>query len=87
MKKLLVMMAVCALGYVSAPAWAQVKFEQLTSPIQSWSNYALSRDGKVMAANIGGEIFAGLLQAASSTWDWETLSIRRSEFLRTATRS
>jgi uncharacterized membrane protein len=42
---------------LSASALAQVKFQQLTSPIQSWSNYALSRNGKVMAANIGGEIF------------------------------
>jgi hypothetical protein len=30
----------------------------LTSPIQNtWANFALSRDGKVMAANYGGEIY------------------------------
>jgi uncharacterized membrane protein len=56
-KKLLVMLAACALVCVSASAGAQVKFQQLTSPIQSWSNYALSSNGKVKAANIGGEIF------------------------------
>jgi uncharacterized membrane protein len=57
MKKLSVILLGCALLGVSASAWAQVKYQQLQSPIQSWSNYALSKDGKVMAANIGGEIF------------------------------
>ena len=57
MKKLFVVLVWCALFFVSASAWAQVKYQQLTSPIQSWINVALSKDGKVMAANIGGEIF------------------------------
>lgn len=56
MKKLLVIVC-CALFCVSASAWGQVKYQQLTSPIQSWESLALSKDGKVMAANIGGEIF------------------------------
>src|ERR1700730_9027492 len=56
MKKLLVVVW-CALFCFSASALAQVKLEKLTSPIQSWESFALSKDGKVMAANIGGEIF------------------------------
>jgi probable HAF family extracellular repeat protein len=54
---MLVVLGCCALSFFSASAWAQAKYVQLTSPIQSWSNYALSSNGKVMAANIGGEIF------------------------------
>ena len=57
MKKLFTVMVWCVLLCVSASAWAQVTFRQLQSPIQTWSNYALSKDGKVMAANFGGEIF------------------------------
>ncbi len=57
MKKMLVVLGCCAFSFFSASAWAQVKYVQLTSPIQSWSNYALSSNGKVMAANIGGKIF------------------------------
>jgi uncharacterized membrane protein len=56
-KKLILVLVWCAFFGLSASAWAQVKFRQLQSPIQSWSNYALSKNGKVMAANIGGEIF------------------------------
>jgi len=55
MKKLLVVVMWCAILCLSASA--QVKFQQLQSPIQSWSNYALSKNGKVMAAVIGGEIY------------------------------
>jgi probable HAF family extracellular repeat protein len=57
MKKLLVVSVWCVLLCFSASALAQVKYQQLTSPIQSWINVALSKDGKVMAANIGGELF------------------------------
>ena len=57
MKRLLVVTVWCALLCFSASAWAQVKFQQLQSPIQTWSNYSLSKDGKTMAANVGGEIF------------------------------
>jgi len=56
MKKLFVVVC-CALFCVTASAWAQVKYQQLTSPIQSWESFAISKDGKVMATNIGGEIF------------------------------
>ena len=48
-------MVCCALFCVSASG--QVKYQQLTSPIPTWESFALSKDGKVMAANIGGEIF------------------------------
>src|SRR5258708_4383131 len=48
----------CALLTFSASAWAQVQFELLPDPIQTWSNFALSKDGKAMAANYGGEIFS-----------------------------
>ena len=57
MKRWFVVVAGCALVCISASAWAQVKFQQLKSPIQSWSSYALSKNGEIMAANIGGEIF------------------------------
>jgi len=57
MRKLLSLLVLCVLLCFSASAVGQVKFKQLQSPIQSWSNYALSRNGNVMAANIGGEIF------------------------------
>ena len=32
-------------------------FQMLTPPIDTWVNYALSADGSVLAANVGGEIF------------------------------
>jgi hypothetical protein len=54
---LLVVAVWCVLLCFSASAFAQVKYQQLTSPIQSWINVALSKDGKVMAANIGGELY------------------------------
>ncbi len=57
MKRLFVLLVGCVLLCFSASALAQVKFVKLKSPIQSWSNYSLSSNGKVMAANIGGEIF------------------------------
>lgn len=57
MKRLAAVAVACVLLCVSASSWAQVQYQQLKSPIQSWSNYALSKDGTVMAANIGGEIF------------------------------
>jgi hypothetical protein len=43
----------------SSSLWAQIAtFQMLTSPTQNtWANFALSRDGKVMAANYGGEIY------------------------------
>ena len=44
-----------------APAWVWAQtatFHTLPSPAgQTWSNYALSHDGTVMAANYGGEIY------------------------------
>src|SRR5579885_1059677 len=47
----------CALLLV-LPAWSQVKIVKLKDPVPlSWSNFAFSYDGKVMAANYGGEIF------------------------------
>ena len=58
MKKCSLTFALCALLCFSASALAQVKFEFITSPTgPTWSNFALSKNGKVMAANYGGEIF------------------------------
>ncbi|HWZ83723.1 MAG TPA: hypothetical protein VNW47_13920 [Terriglobales bacterium] len=32
-------------------------FQMLTPPVNTWVNYAISADGSVIAANVGGEIF------------------------------
>ena len=49
---------ICALVCAAAPAWTQVKITQVPSPVPlSWVNFALSRNGKAIAANYGGEIF------------------------------
>lgn len=59
MKKSFVYAAiVCLLITLSLPAWAgSATFQILDDPIVTWSNYAFSADGTVMAANYGGEIF------------------------------
>lgn len=58
MKKCSLKFALCALLCLTASAWAQVSFSLIPSPIgPTWSNYSLSRDGQVMAANYGGEIY------------------------------
>src|SRR5882672_10521288 len=50
--------ALCVLVCSSIPASAQVTFEFITSPVgPTWFNFALNKDGSVMAANYGGEIF------------------------------
>jgi probable HAF family extracellular repeat protein len=58
-KKLLMTVLVCALVAISAAAAAQtVQFNLLSDPISgTWSNYSLSKNGKVMAANYGGNIY------------------------------
>src|SRR5271166_1019575 len=57
MKKCVTKLAFFALVAVSV-SWSQVKFEMLNSPVgPTWANFALSQNGKVMAANYGGEIF------------------------------
>ena len=56
MKKCLAALAFCVLLCVSASA--QVTFEAIQSPIgPTWGNFALSKNGQVMAANFGGEIY------------------------------
>ena len=57
MKKILA--GVCGLMLsLTVSTAAQVKFEMLTSPVgPTWANFALSKNGKTMAANYGGEIF------------------------------
>ena len=58
MTKRLLKWASCALLCLSLSAWAQVSFQLIPSPVgPTWSNYSLSRNGWVMAANYGGEIF------------------------------
>ncbi|HYM76025.1 MAG TPA: hypothetical protein VE377_08610 [Candidatus Dormibacteraeota bacterium] len=56
MKKCFVVV-LCALSYFSSSALGQVAFQQFKTPLKTWSNFALSSNGKVMAMNLGGEIF------------------------------
>jgi probable HAF family extracellular repeat protein len=52
------LIAVFALVTLSVSAWAQsATFHILKTPDAPWTNYALSRNGKVMAANLAGEIY------------------------------
>ncbi len=58
MKKCFVRVALSALVCLAASAVAQVKLDIITSPVEpTWVNAALSKNGQVMAANYGGEIF------------------------------
>jgi uncharacterized membrane protein len=58
MKKRFLKLVFCALVCLNASVWAQVSFEIIPSPIgPTWSNYSLSSNGTVMAANYGGEIY------------------------------
>jgi len=43
MKKIFILLAVCASLGFTASAWAQIKFQQLNSRYSPWSNYALSK--------------------------------------------
>lgn len=49
--------ALCALSCLSMTALGQVIFKQFKTPLPTWSNFALSSNGKVMAMNLGGEVF------------------------------
>lgn len=42
---------------VTTQVIAQATFELISDPIATWSNFALNKNGTVMAANYGGEIF------------------------------
>src|SRR5436309_974825 len=54
----LYVLGLCVLACMVAPAWAQVKIVELKNPVPlSWVNFSFSYNGKVMAANYGGEIF------------------------------
>src|SRR5579863_268289 len=60
MKKWLVTAGlVCLCSLFCLPAMgATATFQIISDPVQgTWSNYALSGDGTVMAANYGGEIY------------------------------
>jgi probable HAF family extracellular repeat protein len=59
MRKLLLATFALLAGFSGASALAQsVSFRFIQQPTApTWSNYALSYDGKTMAANFGGEIF------------------------------
>lgn len=51
-------LALCALVCAVSPSWAQVKIAKVKDPIpNTWVNFAFAYDGRVMAANYGGEIF------------------------------
>ena len=49
--------AICFALFCLSAAFGQVTFQQFKTPLKTWSNFALSSDGKAMAANIGGEIY------------------------------
>jgi len=53
-KSLVVLYALCLF---SVSAFSQVTFRRLNINLQTWANIALSGNGKVMAANFGGEIY------------------------------
>jgi len=60
MKKrvLLFFFAILPIATSASPASAQsVTFKMLKTPDAPWFNYSLSANGKVMAANLGGEIY------------------------------
>jgi probable HAF family extracellular repeat protein len=57
MNKFCQKLAFCALLCVG-PVWCQVKIVKLKDPVPlSWVNFAISYNGKAMAANYGGEIY------------------------------
>src|SRR5882724_1308837 len=58
-KQAVLCVLICLFALLSASsAWAQATFELINSPVGlTWSNFALNKNGTVMAANYGGEIF------------------------------
>ena len=82
MTKRLLKWASCALLCLSLSAWAQVSFQLIPSPVGlTWSNYSLSRNGRVMAANYGGEIFrwtggGGFLDLGTGEGDLSEVTVR-----------
>ena len=60
MKRVLLVIAICLLTGLSAFSATQAPaatFQMITVPVDTWVNYAISADGRVLAANVGGEIF------------------------------
>src|SRR4029077_8142622 len=59
MNKRLLTILTCALVALSAAAAAEtVAFDLLADPVAgTWANYSLSKNGKVMAANYGGDVY------------------------------
>jgi hypothetical protein len=51
---LCVLMSLCALSVAQTPS---ATLRMIDVPIDTWVNYAISADGSVVAANVGGEIF------------------------------
>lgn len=52
------LLKLCTLVCLVGSALAQVKFEQIPSPVgPTWASLSLSKNGKVMAVNYGGEVF------------------------------
>lgn len=49
-----VSMGLCVLSAAQAPS---ATFHMIDVPVDTWVNYAISADGSVVAANVGGEIF------------------------------
>ena len=54
---LLLAICVCLTSVLSAAQAPAATFQMIDVPVQTWVNYAISADGSVLAANVGGEIF------------------------------
>jgi uncharacterized membrane protein len=59
LKRTLILIAICllALPVAYAAQAPSATFQMIDVPVQTWVNYAISADGSVVAANVGGEIF------------------------------
>ena len=59
LKRTFTLIAICLLTLpaVSAAQAPTATFQMLDVPAQTWVNYAISADGSVLAANVGGEIY------------------------------
>ena len=59
MKNVLILIAICLLllPVLAAAQAPTATFRMIEPPVDTWVNYAISADGSVVAANVGGEIY------------------------------